>query len=178
LRGAREFIVGHVGSVTESKGWRILAEAVLSLRKRGLPVRLVVAGDGEQLPELTELSRNNPDAISALGRVPHAGKDVIPQLDALGLISRWEGQPLCILEALSCGVPVVATDVGGIMETIVDGESGFIVSRSAEQTAERIAQWVESPALHAKMSDAARSTFMERFHIDRVGAAYAKLYAE
>jgi glycosyltransferase involved in cell wall biosynthesis len=178
LRGAREFIVGHVGSVTESKGWRILAEAVLSLRKRGLPVRLVVAGDGEQLPELTELSRNNPDAISALGRVPHAGKDVIPQLDALGLISRWEGQPLCILEALSCGVPVVATDVGGIMETIVDGESGFIVSRSAEQTAERIAQWVESPALHAKMSDAARSTFMGRFHIDRVGAAYAKLYAE
>lgn len=175
LRGAREFVVGHVGSVTESKGWKILAEAVLRLRKRGLPVRLVVAGDGEQLPELTELSRNNPDTISALGRVPHAGKDVIPNLDALGLISRWEGQPLCILEALACGVPVVATDVGGVVETIVDGESGFIVERNVERTAERIAQLAGSPPLQAKMSSSARATFMERFHIDRVGAAYADL---
>jgi glycosyltransferase involved in cell wall biosynthesis len=177
LSGGREFVVGHVGSITESKGWKILAEAVLRLAARGLPVGLVVAGDGPEQPELQRLCKAYPQTISALGRVPHAGKEVIPKLDALGLISRWEGQPLCILEALCCGVPVIATDVGGVAETIVDGESGFIVARNVDQTAEHIAQWVENPVLHAKMSNCARAAFVEQFHIDQVGAAYAKLYA-
>ena len=175
LSGGREFVIGHVGSITESKGWRILAEAVLRLAARGLPVRLVVAGDGPEQPELQRLCKAHPQTISALGRVPHAGKDVIPKLDALGLISRWEGQPLCILEALSCGVPVIATDVGGVAETIVDGESGFIVARNVDQTAERIAQWVENPVLHAKMSNCARAAFVEQFHIDQVGGCVCEI---
>lgn len=177
LSGQQKFVVGHVGSITESKGWRILAEAVLQLAAHGLPVRLVVAGDGPEQPELQQLCKKHPQTIEALGRVPHAGKDVIPQLDALGLISRWEGQPLCILEALCSAVPVIATDVGGVAETIVDGETGFVVARNVDQTAERIAQWIGNPVLHARMSDSARATFMERFHIDRVGAAYAKLWS-
>jgi glycosyltransferase involved in cell wall biosynthesis len=177
LSGGREFVVGHVGSITESKGWRILAEAVLRLAAGGLPVRLVVAGDGEELPALQQLAGKHPQIITSLGRVPHAGRDVVPQLDVLGLVSRWEGQPLCILEALCCGVPVIATDVGGVGETIVDGESGFIVGRDAGQTAERIAQLMQNPALHMQMGEAARATFLKRFHIDQVGAAYAKLYA-
>lgn len=176
LSGAQEFVIGHVGSVTESKGWRILAEAVLQLAARGLPVRLVVAGDGAELPELQSLSKVQPQVITALGRVPHAGKVVTPQLDALGLISRWEGQPLCILEALCCGVPVVATDVGGVAETVTDGENGFIVPRDAGKTAERIAQWIENPSLHAKMSSSARASFIERFHSDQVGRMYEGLW--
>ena len=174
--GSKEFVVGHVGSVTESKGWRILAEAVLQVAARGMPVRLIVAGDGEELSALQQLAAKHPQIITALGRVPHAGRDVIPQLDVLGLISRWEGQPLCILEALCCGVPVIATDVGGVRETIVDGESGFIVGRDAAQTAERIAHLVQKSALHAKVSDEARATFLKRFHIDQVGAAYLRLW--
>jgi glycosyltransferase involved in cell wall biosynthesis len=174
--GTKEFVVGHVGSVTESKGWRILAEAVLQLAARGQPVRLLVAGDGEELPVLQQLSGKHPQIITALGRVSHAGRDVIPRLDVLGLVSRWEGQPLCILEALCCGVPVIATNVGGVSETIVDGESGFIVGRDAGQTAERIAQLMQNPALHMQMGEAARATFLKRFHIDQVGAAYLRLW--
>jgi glycosyltransferase involved in cell wall biosynthesis len=175
--GAKEFVVGHVGSVTESKGWRILAEAVLQLAARGLPVRLVVAGDGEELPALQQLAGKHPQIITALGRVPHAGRDVIPKLDALGLISRWEGQPLCILEALCCGVPVIATDVGGIAETITDGQSGFIVERNVNETTDRIARLIADPALHATMSESARETFLDRFQIDKVGQRYQQLWS-
>jgi glycosyltransferase involved in cell wall biosynthesis len=176
LSGGSEFVVGHVGSITESKGWRILAEAVLCLAARGLPVRLVVAGDGPEQPELQRLCKAYTQTINALGRVPHAGKEVIPKLDALGLISRWEGQPLCILEALCCGVPVIATDVGGIPETIADGRNGFIVQRDIVETADRIARLIKDPALHARMSNAARETFVERFHIDKVGRQYQQLW--
>jgi glycosyltransferase involved in cell wall biosynthesis len=178
LFGAKEFVVGNIGSVTESKGWRILAEAVMQLSARGLAVRLVVAGDGEEFPALRELAAKHPQVITALGRVPHAGRVVMPQLDVLGLISRWEGQPLCILEALCCGVPVIATDVGGVAETIKDGESGFIVSRDVTQTADRIARLMQNPPLHAQMGEAARATFLKRFHIDQIGSAYAKLWSQ
>jgi glycosyltransferase involved in cell wall biosynthesis len=175
LSGRKEFVVGHVGSVSDSKGWRVLAEAVLRLTAERLPVRLVVAGEGPESPELQSLCSRHPGVIRALGSVPHAGKEVVPTLDALGLISRWEGQPLCILEALSCGVPVIATNVGGIPETIADGQSGFIVQRDAAETADRLASLVRQPALHAAMSKCARETFLNRYQIDKVGGQYREL---
>lgn len=99
-------------------------------------------------------------------------KDV-PQLlataQAFILVSHWEGLPLSILEAMQSGLPVIASDVGGVNEALVDGETGFLVPRD-DVTAlrDRIAQLLEDQALRTRMGQAGRHHYEQCFTLDRM----------
>jgi glycosyltransferase involved in cell wall biosynthesis len=76
-----------------------------------------------------------------------------------------------VLEATACGVPVVATEVGGVPEIVANGETGFLFPAGDEQAgARRVARLLDDPALHARMAQASRRAAVDRFawqpHVD------------
>lgn len=93
--------------------------------------------------------------------------------------ARAENFPNVILEALACGTPVVATDVGGIAEQIVEGVTGHLVKpRGAKEMAEKIVALIQSPELLSQMSINAAEDAVKRFSIDRMLNDYLRYYED
>jgi glycosyltransferase involved in cell wall biosynthesis len=85
------------------------------------------------------------------------------------LISHWEGFPRSILEALRGGLPVIASDVGGVREAVIDGDTGFVVPENDDVLlADRLKQLIEDADLRATMGRAARDHYEAHFTFDRL----------
>ncbi len=167
------------GRLTHEKAVDVLLEAVGRLDPR---VRLVVAGegpDGEALRSLAD--RVAPGRVTFVGRLP---KDelfaLIRSAIAVCVPSRWyENQPLAVLEAFACGVPVVGTALGGIPELIDEGVDGMLApSGSVDALKEVLQRVVDDPAGALAMGRAARrkaeSHFSPARHLASVEAAYVE----
>jgi glycosyltransferase involved in cell wall biosynthesis len=90
-----------------------------------------------------------------------------------------EGHPRVVLEGLSAGLPVVATNQGAIAETIVDGESGFILASAApDELAERILLLLHDPRLRDRMAKAARARYLDHFTQERADTHLADWLTE
>jgi len=112
-------------------------------------------------------------AIRAAGGVVLGGDTEPSSLyaasDVLVSTSAWEGHPLCVLEAMRAGLPVVAYAVGGIPEQVKDGESGCLVPPGAvEDVATRIAELRDDEVVRTRMGAAARIEFTRHFTVDRM----------
>ena len=118
-----DIIAIYIGGLVTSKGVRDLAAACDPLLRQDENFRLVCIGDGPAWDAFVGLSN-----VHSPGRV---SPDEIPPLlqgaDFLVLPSHSEGMPQAVLEAMNCGLPVVATRVGGVPEAVVDGETGLLV---------------------------------------------------
>ncbi len=85
-----------------------------------------------------------------------------------------EGHPRVVLEAMSHGLPVVTTDQGAIRETVVDGESGFVLDRAEpEELAERILELLRDPERREQMAVAARERWLQHFSQERADEVLA-----
>src|SRR6185436_10774567 len=89
----------------------------------------------------------------------------------------WEGLPITLLEAMACRRPIVATDVGGNRDVVVDGDSGFLVPvRNPDALATRVRQLLEDPALSRRLGEAGRRRVEDRFSIGHMVARTSELY--
>jgi len=158
-------LIGIVATLRSWKGHRYLLEAFVRLPA---DTGLVIVGDGPQ--------RQNIEAkIRELGigdRVTLAGNqaDVLPWLQALDLFAlpsyANEGVPQAILQAMSCGLPVVTTPVGSILEVVEHGRSGLIVEpQQVEPLAGALASLLANAALRERLGQAARREAERRFGI-------------
>lgn len=170
------FTVGHVGVIDDGKGWRITAEAVASLHQSGRSVRMIIAGSGPESVAAQQWCEHHASFAEYLGFVTDPVSTVFPRLDALALPSRREGLPMALLEALSQGVPIIATAVGGIPEAITDGVNGFLVERSKAAIRDRLSQLMDAPARQSQISLAARMVYEARYSQKAMGVAYARIY--
>ena len=94
------------------------------------------------------------------------------------LSSDFEGMPLAVLEYMAAGLPVVATDVGGLPEIVRHGETGFLVApRDPAALAERIGHLLADPALARQMGERGRRRQQEQFSREAMVAAVSGLYA-
>ena len=98
--------------------------------------------------------------------------------DLFVLPSAWEGLPIGVLEALACGVPVVATRVGGTPEAVTPDVGTLVAPGDAAALAEAIVALLSDPARRAAMASAARARHAERFGLDRMLDATAAVYDE
>lgn len=106
------------------KGVDHLINAVKKLDK----VRLIVAGDGDEMPRLQELAKSCGDRVQLLGHVPREKLyTMMKAADYFALYSGYEGLPHTVLEALRVGTPVIASDKGGNPEVVRHEENGFLV---------------------------------------------------
>jgi glycosyltransferase involved in cell wall biosynthesis len=176
--GANRFTLGFVGSLTERKGWRIAAEAVERLAARGRPARLVLAGNGPDEAAVRDEARRAPDRIEYVGWTPDPRGTVMPRLDALAVMSVHEGLPMVIVEAMSLGIPVLATAVGGVPEAVADGETGLLLPRDAAALAEAVERLMTDRPLLARLSEGGVRRFADGFDIRRIVDRYNAVYGE
>lgn len=179
-----EPVVAFTGRFVHEKGIAELLEAIVQVRRTRPDLRLLIIGaslptdrgraDGDLVAELKELGLE--DVIIATGFTDRVA-EYLSVADIFVLPSYREGMPRSILEAMAVGLPVVATDIRGCREEVVDGVTGFLVPvRDAGRLAERIAELVESPELRANMGAAgqqrAREVFDERLVFERLLEVY------
>ena len=129
-----------VARFSSEKGHRVLLEAAARLQRDGLAFRIVLVGDGELRPEIEAQIEESGlgDHIQLAGWQDHTGvKEILSESRALVLASFGEGLPVVIMESLAMGRPVVSTDVGGIAELAIEGETGWLApSGDPERLAE------------------------------------------
>ncbi len=132
--GAEERIILSVGNLIELKGHHRIVEALTGLMARGIRARLLIAGDAGRAASMAEqLRRQIHDlgldaSVQLMGRISaETLAELMSAADALCLASSSEGWPNVVHEALSCGLPVVATDVGAIPEMIPSDQFGLVV---------------------------------------------------
>ena len=169
-------IVGNVARLAKQKGHRTLVEAAAIVRERHEDVRFVVAGDGELRRELEALAAPLGDGFTFLGArddVP----DLLASFEVFAYPSRFEGLCLSVIEAQAAGVPVVATPVGGIRETVVEGETGWLVAPDDPVAlAERISWVLDHPAESRPVADEARRRARERYSTEKMVERTLALY--
>jgi D-inositol-3-phosphate glycosyltransferase len=185
--GARRTADGQqllfVGNVVANKGVLTALEAFIRLAPSRPELSLAIAGAGDDhvAGELREraAAAGVGERVSVLGFVEHRD---LPELyrsaELLVGPSQYEGGlGMAYLEAMACGVPVVASAAGGAAEAIVDGETGILVeSDRPEQAAAAIETLLSEPQLRARMGAAARARVQQRFGAHSYGARVAESY--
>jgi len=168
-----------VGRLTKGKGVDILIESLGHIRPDILArIELTVIGDGPLAKTVRE-SKPSAGSVNWIGEVPH--RDIPPffaNADLLVMPSRSEGLPISMLEAMSAGLPVVSTTVGGIETYFNDEHLTRIESITSEGVANAIERAIESRGLIDKKAKTARELVESQFSWDRVAERYLRLYEE
>ncbi len=176
------WLVGTVGRMAAVKHQALLARAFVRARELNADfarsARLLMVGDGDQRLAAQAILASAGAAQAAWLPGERADVvDVMRGLDCFVLPSLAEGISNTILEAMACGLPVVATDVGGNAELVVAGQTGRVVPTDNPQAmAEAILGLWRDPALCARMGSQGRRVVEQRFSLQAMVAAYQGLY--
>ena len=181
-----DIVIGTVARVQDVKNHRLLVDALASLRttlqhtapELAARVKLSIVGDGPLLPAVREqVARLGlGDAVWLPGARADI-KDLLHGFDVFVLPSLAEGTPVSMLEAMACGLPVVASRVGGIPEVVDDGVQGLLVPvGDLDALAQALARYAADPLLRAAHGRAGRARVEERFSMRAMLAAYGALY--
>ncbi len=171
-------VVVYAGRLAREKGVDVLVDAWAEARRRGVVATLCVVGEG---PERAALERRARDH-GILGAVRFAGPaaDVAPWLaaaDAFVLPSRTEGLSVALLEAMSSGLAVLATDVGGTRDA-AGGAAVLVPSDDPRALAEALSALLAAPERAQTLGEAARRRVLSRFGIGLVARRHLALYGE
>jgi glycosyltransferase involved in cell wall biosynthesis len=160
-------IVVAVGRLVPIKNITLLVEALPLLRQRVPSAHLLIVGEG---PERRSLQQR-AERLAVGGAITFAGYKPLEELpplyrtaDVFALPSDFDNSPNVVLEAMACGLPVVATDVGGVREYVEDGRGGDLVpARDAARMADAVARWLQAPDRRASASAHNRRAVVERY---------------
>ena len=128
-------------------------------------------GNQREVTEFGEL----PDNCHFLGNIPNAGA-FCSKADLLMLPSNYEGLPMVILEAMSLGKPVVASDVGGISEIVRNEVNGYALENDAQLFADKIQRILEDEALYSKFCQNSLDIFQKELTVEKMVQGYLDIY--
>jgi glycosyltransferase involved in cell wall biosynthesis len=167
-------LIGYVGRIKRYKRIDHLLHA-LKIVSGDIPdVRLKIAGTGDHLPSLIALAKRLKiaDRIDFMGFVSEDQKiGMLREVHVVANPSSKEGWGVTVIESNACGTPVVASDVPGLRDAVVDGKTGFLVEYGdVAGLADRIVEILRNEGLRRKLSDQAVS-WAQRFNWDDSAAA-------
>jgi glycosyltransferase involved in cell wall biosynthesis len=174
-------VLGAVGRLSPEKGFDLLIRSVHQLLGAGLDLELLIAGDGDDQARLESLvaELGLRDRVRLLGYCGDT-RPVYEAMDAFVLSSLREGLPNVLLEAMSLGVPVVATRIAGVPRLVQDGVNGLLVSAgSGEELTRALARICADAGLREQFRQAGRRTVETQYsfavRMRKVGALYDQL---
>jgi glycosyltransferase involved in cell wall biosynthesis len=167
-------VIGNVARLVEQKDQRTLIDAAPVILERFPDARFVVVGDGPLRAELEQRAAGLPfEFLGNRTDVP----ELLAGFDVFAFPSLFEGLCLAVIEAQAAGVPVVATPVGGIRETVVDGDTGLLVAtRDPRALGAAVCRVLDDSALAARLREEARRRVRERYSVPRMVAETVAFY--
>ena len=174
-----EKLLVHVSNFRPVKRTADTVEVLARLRADGLAVKLLLVGDGPDRAPTEALARSLGvhDDVRFLGKQDPV-EEILSVGDLFLMPSGSETFGLAALEAMACELPVVSTDIGGLPELVVDGETGFLCGLGdTEGQAAAARRILTDDGLHAAMAAAARRRAHEVFGLDRIIPQYEAHYA-
>ena len=172
--------LGCIGVLEARKGQRFLLEAAAQLKARGLKLQYRFAGDGPLRAELeSHAKRLGIGAeVSFLGFIADTA-EFLAGVDLVAMPSLFEGLGVGALEAMAAGKPVIAARVGGLAESIIDGETGSLVPPGdAAALADAIGRLAQAPNLAAEMGRRGRERALRHFTLERTALQNEAYYYE
>lgn len=166
-----------VGRLVHSKAHELLIAAMPAVLKKIPNVKVGICGDGVLRSKLEEQihSLGLSDSVKLLGQSDYVTK-FLASADVFVMPSLWEGLPIALLEAMSAGLPVIATKVEGIEEVVMEGEHGILVPvGDVKALTEAILHLLIDPQLRRKMSDACKAKVLASYTTDRMCEQYLDL---
>lgn len=172
-------LAGAITMLRAQKSVDVLIDAAPLIFERVPDARLAVVGDGPLLGELqARAARLGLDRDERFALVPFEGPAArhLGALDVYVLPSAWEAFPIGVLEALACGVPQVATDVGGTGEAVTEDTGVLVPPRDPPAMAAAIVELLSDPKRRSAMSEASKARHAGLFEVDRMVSETAALY--
>lgn len=173
-------VVGIVGGLTQVKGHDVFLKAAQRISEKNDKVEFLIIGDGplRQKLENDVVLFNIKEKVKFLGERSDVPR-LLSCMDILVSSSYLEGMSNVILEAMSSGVAVVATAVGGNPEIVEDGVNGFLIPvGDAEALGKTILSLIENHALRNTITQNARARVIEQFSLGNMVRSYSKMYSQ
>jgi glycosyltransferase involved in cell wall biosynthesis len=174
------FLIGSSGRFFPVKDYPLFVQVAKRIKSSGAPIRFELAGDGPGMEEVIRLLRKFElgDTVALKGFL-HEMPPFYENLDVYLNTSIHEGMPMSVLEAMSCGLPVVAPNVGGFKEIIDDGIEGYLVDgRNPDSFAARCLSLFNDRETLTAMGGAARVKIERYYSMGRTVQAYRNLYLD
>lgn len=173
-------VIAFVSRLAEPKDPLFALKVSARLLHEGVDHRLLIVGNGPLYNDCVKL-------IDELGIGSHVRmlgmRDDVPlilkSVDVFCLFSKWEGLPITILEAMSCGLPVVASNVGGVSEMIDDGRTGYLLDNfQVDKAARLLKALLIDRDKRLSMGNTARAVALEKFSLLGMVSQYRQLYEQ
>ena len=163
-------VVGSIGRLDHAKGYSFLIESFVEILARIPRARLVIAGAGPLEEELKGLAsaRGIAHGVLFAGFIRDV-RTVLESFDVYAQPSLCEAHSFALLEAAGMGLPIVASRAGGNAETVIDGESGYIVpTKDAAALVSPLVELLSNPSLRERMGTAGQQRVRSRFTIKQM----------
>lgn len=174
-----DFVIGAAGRLNEQKGYRYLIEAISFLKPATPNLKCLIIGKGDQREALESEAAN----LGLRNQIIFTGQrmdieKLYPLIDIFVQPSTLrEGLPLVLAEAASCGIALIATNVGGNPEIVLEGFNGFVIPpQDALQIAGKIKYLLANPALRKTIAENAKKTWQEKFSLEKMMKKIELLY--
>lgn len=171
-----EYDIIYLGRLSYQKNPMRLANIIKCVKEINDNIRVAFVGDGELMSQLTKyISKYNLERnIKLYGFVKNPYK-ILQQSKIMLMTSRYEGTPMCALEALSLGKPIISTPTDGLIEIIENGLNGFI-SNSDDEIVNQIIQLLSEPDKLESMNKNAINIFEKISNMDEYKRKLNKIY--
>ncbi|HJW91866.1 MAG TPA: exopolysaccharide biosynthesis polyprenyl glycosylphosphotransferase [Anaerolineales bacterium] len=172
-------LVGMIGRLDEQKNPIDFIKAAAIASRSYQKVQFLIIGDGSLRPECERLiaDLNLEDKVFLLGYSDDVAR-ILPILSLTAMSSLWEGLPLAFLEAMSAGKPIVANDIDGASDVVVNGETGFLVTpHKPEEMADRMLTLLTNETLSNRMAKVAQQRSSE-YSLEKMVGKVEVLYKE
>jgi len=172
-----KFIVSWIGRVVAVKSPNRVIQLAIECRSRGSNVHFVVVGDGPLLGELKNRAELLSLPISFLGWQSEI-EVALSFSDLVILTSENEGTPVALIQAQLAGIPVLSTDVGSVSEVLIDEKSGFCLSYSTRDFADRIDILSKNNEMKNSFGVIGKKNAIEKFSLSRLVTDHEALYRD
>ncbi|WP_294672702.1 glycosyltransferase [uncultured Fluviicola sp.] len=177
-----EVAVAIVGRLAPIKNHGLFLDAVALLAEKGVRARYFIVGDGQEKPMIEKRVKELQDQYGLKIELTSWIKDIATfnaGMDIICLSSDNEGTPVSLIEAQASGVPVIATDVGGVKDILDEENTGFVVpKKDPDAFGKKLQLLIENKEIRTKMSQNGWNFVRDKFHYTTLVKNMENYYAE